>query len=361
MFVRSISLNYFRTYSKKQFDFDESTIAVSGPNGSGKTNLLEAIYLLASGKSFRAELEEEMISENQEIGRAKGRIEKPGSEKSELEIILTRGQIGGEKVSRKKFLINGVSKKMTTYIGHLKAVIFGPWDIDLITGSPGLRRRFLDSLLIQTDLEYHRAFVSYEKGLRQRNKLLENIREAGAPRSQLLFWDKLLIKNGNYLTNKREEFLTFLNLYRPFADWQMNFSSRYDRSPISEARLQQYADDEVAAGVTLVGPHRDDVEFSIDQEGKDRDLSKFGSRGEQRLAVLWLKIGELEFLASSQEDKNDRPILLLDDIFSELDHQHRELVITTIGKQQTFITAADEHLLPGLNNGLQTVKLDNHA
>lgn len=357
MVIRSLNLNHFRTYSKAKFDFTNQTVVVCGRNGSGKTNLLEAIYLLASGKSFRAELEEEMISQDQEIARVNCKIEDPADGKLDLEIVLTRGQVGGEKISRKKFLVNGVSKKMTTFVGNLKAIIFGPWDLDLITGSPGLRRRFLDSLLIQTDPEYHRALVSYEKGLRQRNKLLERIRETGTSRNQLLFWDKLLIKNGNYLSNKREEFLTFLNLYQPFADWKVRFSSRYDRSPISETRLEQYAEEEVAAGVTLVGPHRDDVELFIEKESKNRDLSKFGSRGEQRLSVLWLKIGELEFLAASQEDKNNRPLLLLDDIFSELDHEHRSVVISIIDKQQTLITAADEHLLIGLKNSTQNITI----
>lgn len=357
MFVRSLDLVHFRTYSDSHFDFQSPTIAVSGPNGSGKTNLLESVYLLASGKSFHAELEEEMVRQDDEVARVRGEVETLSGGELNLEIVLTRGQVGGEKVSRKKFLINGVSKKMVTFAGSLKAVIFGPWDIDLITGAPGLRRRFLDSLLIQTDPEYHRALVSYEKGLRQRNKLLERIRETGTSRSQLLFWDKLLIKNGNYLSGRREEFITFLNLYRPFSNWHTNFSACYDRSSISEVRLQQYADEEVAAGITLVGPHRDDVELYVENGTENRDLSKFGSRGEQRLAVLWLKIGELEFLAGRNEDKSDRPILLLDDIFSELDHQHRNIVASVIGRQQTFITAADEHLLSGLKNDIQAVTI----
>ncbi|KKT74409.1 MAG: replication and repair protein RecF protein [Microgenomates group bacterium GW2011_GWA1_Microgenomates_45_10] len=357
MLLNSISLTHFRSFPKSHFDFDGQTIAISGLNGSGKTNLLEAIYLLASAKSFRADVEEEMIQETQEVGHVKGKLYSHDHEKKEIEIVLTRGQVGGEKVSRKKFYVNGVSKQVTNFVGNLKAVIFGPWDLDLITGSPGLRRRYLDSVLIQTDREYHRALISYEKGLRQRNKLLEDIREKGASRHQLIFWNKLLIKNGNYLTNKREEFLSFLNLFKPFLNWQLSFLSRYDRSSISETRLQQYSQEEVAAGVTLVGPHRDNVEFFLERDDHNIDLSKFSSRGEQRLGVLWLKLSELEFLASSQESRPDRPVLLLDDIFSELDHRHRELVITTIGKQQTFITGADDHLFPNFNSKIQLIRL----
>lgn len=362
MLLKGISLQNFRSYKKQKFEFSGKTMVVVGPNGAGKTNLLEAIYLLATGKSFRAELEEEMIAYGEEIARVTGEVGVEGSggkmdqDGVALEVVLTRGEVGGEKVDRKKFLVNGVAKRMMDFVGVFRAVLFGPWDLDLITDSPSLRRRYLDSVLVQRDREYRRALLSYEKGLRQRNRLLERIRDEGAPRSQLLFWDKLLIKNGDYLTRKREEFLSFLGLYRPFVGWETNFIPEYERSTISETRIAQYAEEEVAAGVTLVGPHRDDVEFYIEPSSagvQRRDLSKFGSRGEQRLAVLWLKLGELEFLAES----GPRPVLLLDDILSELDNQHREIVTSILDKQQTIITTADEHSLEVLGEKTQVIRL----
>ena len=345
MILQKLRLQDFRSYRKKEFDFSSKITLVAGPNAVGKTNLLEGIYLLSSGKSFRAGLESEMINHNKEIARVKGRISDGGT--TDLEIILTRGEVGGEKVARKKYQVNGVGKRMMDFVGKLRAVYFGPSDLDLVTGSPSLRRRYLDSVLEQVDREYVRACLSYEKGLRQRNKLLERIREEGLSRSQLLFWDQLLVRNGTFLTAKREEFIEFVNglYFRAFPGFDSgSFQLVYDKSIISPARLSEYADEEVAAGATLVGPHRDDFIFKIkEQESKEaRDLSAFGSRGEQRFSILWLKLCELEFIAQKVKE---RPILLLDDIFSELDHAHRELVLKVIPKQQTIITTADLHLV----------------
>jgi len=335
MIISKLRLQNFRLYSKKEFVFEGKNTLIVGQNTVGKTNILEAIYLLASGKSFRAGLESEMISYDQGIARVKGRIE--SEEMIDLEIVLTRGEVLGEKTAKKKFLVNGVSRRMFDFVGKLKAVYFRPEDLDLVTDSPSLRRKYLDMVLGQVDKEYLRNLLSFEKGLRQRNKLLERIKEEGIPRSQLLFWDQLLVKTGNYLTNSRGEFIDFCNQQLATTNKQPNisgYSLEYDKSVISPARLEEYAVEEVAAASTLVGPHRDDFCFLL----KNRDLHAFGSRGEQRLGVLWLKLAELEFI-SQQTDQ--RPILLLDDIFSELDQEHRELVLDVIGKQQTIITTTD--------------------
>jgi len=339
MRLRKIRLVNFRSYKKKEFDFTSTLVIVVGLNTSGKTNLLEAIMLLATGRSIKAQLENEMITENEVVGRVKGRV--ISSETTDLEIVLTRGEIQGEKVARKKYFVNGVTKGATSFVGNLKAVYFGPADLDLVTGSPSLRRHYLDTVLSQVDREYHRVSLSYEKGLRQRNKLLERIREEGPPaggsRSQLLFWDQLLVRNGNFITLKREEFINFCNNQK-----EKNlslFKLEYDKSIISPSRLADYAEEEIAAGVTLVGPHRDDFQFFL----KSRDLARFGSRGEQRMVVLWLKLCELKFISQKQEI---RPILLLDDIFSELDAQRRRLVLKVIPKHQTIITTADLGQIP---------------
>lgn len=218
--------------------------------------------------------------------------------------------------------------------------------MDLVTESPSLRRKFLDTVLSQVDREYRRSSLSYEKGLRQRNRLLFRIREEGAPRSQLLFWNQLLIRNGDYISAKRGEFVNFVNA-RPALNDQ-RFQMEYDKSAISEGRLAQYKEEEIAAATTLVGPHRDDFVFqkaTSDKKQVIRDLASYGSRGEQRMGILWLKIAELEFI---EEKTGERPTLLLDDIFSELDHEHRGVVMEIAKKQQTVITTADEHFLKGL-------------
>jgi len=358
--IQKLRLKNFRNIEGKLFEFSDKTTVIIGPNASGKTNILESLYLLSTGKSFRARVEEEMVNYDSEVARGKGRLKAEGGV-TDLEAVLTRGLLdigksSPEKVARKKLFVNGIAKRLIDFAGNFKVALFGPWDLDLVTESPSLRRRFLDTVLSQIDREYRRAVLSYERGLRQRNKLLFRIREESLPRGQLLFWDKLLIRNGDYLTRTREEFVDFINQSPPLDD--QIFSVEYDRSAISEARLEQYADEEVAAATTLVGPHRDDIIIKVKgQEGKKRkeyrELARFGSRGEQRMSVLWLKLAELNFI---EEKSGQRPTLLLDDIFSELDHKHREVVMKISNKQQTIITTADPHFLAGYKK-VEIIKL----
>src|SRR3990167_2689892 len=347
MILSKIQISNFRNLKKESFSFSPKTTVIIGPNTSGKTNIFEAIFLLATGKSFKAQVEEEMISYGKEIARVSGDFSKP---KQKLEVVLTRGEITvgqdpekTERVPRKRLMLNGIAKRLIDFAGNFKAVLFGPWDLELVTESPSVRRKFLDTLLSQVDREYRRASLSYEKGLRQRNRILYRIREEGASRGQLLFWDRLLIKNGDYISQKREEFINFTNDKGKLNG--QDFSLDYDKSAISETRLEQYAEEEVAAATTLVGPHRDDYCFRLKKNKRARDLNRYGSRGEQRMGVLWLKLAELSYIEKTTEEK---PTLLLDDIFSELDNEHREIVMKTVGSQQTIITTADPHFVKSL-------------
>ena len=344
MSILKVHITNFRNFDEKLIELSQKITVIVGPNASGKTNLLESIYLLSTGKSFKANIEEEMINHNEELSRIKGKTD---IENGGLEIVLTRGEVTVgdskiEKVARKRLFVNGVGKRLVDFAGKYQVVLFGPQDLDLVTESPSVRRNFLDDVLSQVDREYRRASLSYEKGLRQRNKLLFRIREEGISRSQLLFWDKLLIKNGDYISKRRGEFIDFVNDTKPLDN--QDFELVYDKSAISEARLEQYAREEVAAATTLVGPHRDDFCFRIKGKKTYRDLGKYGSRGEQRMSVLWLKLAELAFI---QETTKEKPTLLLDDIFSELDHEHRKVVMDVVGNQQTIITTADEHYIEG--------------
>ncbi len=325
MGISKLILQNFRSYPKQEFEISPKTVII-GNNGAGKTNIVEAIYLLATGKSFRADLDLEMIRHGEKLCVVSGEICDGG----ELKIVINDGEIRG---ARKRFEVNGVGRRSMDFVGKLRAVLFAPQDLELITGSPSKRRRYLDFVISQMDREYRRCLVSYEKGLRQRNKLLDMIREGRAQRSQLYFWDRLLIKNGEYITLKRGEYL-------------IAAMCDYDKSVISEARLKQYEHEEVMAATTLVGPHRDD--FVILKDG--RDVSKYGSRGEQRMMMWWLKQKEIDFLVTKgQSDKGaEWPVLLLDDIFSELDHEHRGEVAEYVRNYagQVIATEADEHLLP---------------
>ncbi len=341
--IQKIHLTDFRNFKDKIFEFSPKITVIIGPNASGKTNILESIFLLSTGKSFKARLEEEMINYGREIARVKGKLLSADI----LEIVLTRGEINigttrSERVARKRLLVNGVGRRLVDFVGNLKITLFGPWDLELITQSPSTRRKFLDTVLSQVDREYRRASLSYDKGLRQRNRLLFRIREQGISWSHLMFWDNLLVKNGDYIGSKREEFIKFINESKDFEG--QDFSVIYDKSAISQARLEEYKDEEIAAATTLVGPHRDDFIVHLKKGSKPRELDKYGSRGEQRMGVLWLKLAELSYI---EEVTSEKPTLLLDDIFSELDHEHRDIVMNLSKNQQTIITTTDPHFVEG--------------
>lgn len=362
MLLKKLTISNFRNFKSKTFSISSKTTIIVGPNASGKTNIMESLFLLSTGKSFKARVEEEMISYSEEIARVKGLFEDIQRSKTKLEVVLTRGEITvgedpvkTETAPRKKLLVNGVSKRLYNFAGNFTVVLFGPQDLELVIESPSRRRAFLDTVLSQVDSEYRRASLSYEKGVRQRNRLLYRIREEGLSRSQLLFWNSLLIKNGDYISKKRGEFFNFANETGALDD--QDFSLVYDKSAISETRLEQYSEEEVAAATTLVGPHRDDFRFRLKKKKRSRDLSRYGSRGEQRMGVLWLKLAELTYI---EDQTDEKPTLLLDDIFSELDHEHREVVMRVVKEQQTpqrlrsagqaIITTVDPHFVEGIKN-----------
>jgi len=343
MIIAKVYLSKFRNFSEKLLEFGTVNVIV-GDNGTGKTNIIEAIRLLSTGKSFKASKNEEMLAYDEDLARVKGLL-KDDEEEVKPEVVITKGEIAAgntvKKVPRKRLLVNGVGKRLIDFSGILRTVIFTPEDMELVTATPTVRRRFLDAVLTQVNREYYRSLLSYEKGLRQRNKLLFAIREMGADRSQLTFWDRLLIKNGEYIAEARGGLVDFINDTDSLN--HLDFEIEYDRSVISEGRLAQYKREEVAAVSTLVGPHRDDLIFKVGKDGeKKRELGKYGSRGEQRMGVLWVKLAEMAYVEEKSEGK---PILLLDDIFSELDHDHRDVVMEATEGHQVIITTADPHFV----------------
>ena len=335
MILSDLSLTHIRSYTKRAFTFSPTTTLIIGPNTAGKTNILEAMMMLATGKSFRADRDAEMIQWGEQIARINAQCTMRNDE-TKLEILLT---------PTKQYLVNGIPRRQVDFVGNLRAVLFWPEHLELVTDSPSLRRKYLDGVLVQVDREYRRNLLSYERGLRQRNRLLDLINEGKAHRHQLQFWDQLLIKAGGYITDKRGEFIEFINHYTIYKNYNY-YTIVYDKSVISETRLEQYKDAEVAAKSTLVGPHRDDFKFY--KSYKDyNDLSKYGSRGEQRLAILWLKLAELAYI---ERETGERPLLILDDIFSELDVEHRELILDLLGKQQTIVSSAEEEIVDLFKN-----------
>lgn len=344
MLLKKIYLSDFRNFDQSLFEFDEKITVVVGDNGVGKSNLLESIVLISTGKSFKAGVISEMIAYNKEIARVKALIG-DGEVEVKPEAVLTHGEISAgtrstKKTPKKRLLINGVGKRMVDFASNLRTVIFTPEHMDLVTESPSVRRNFLDMVLSQVDREYHRSLVAYTKALRQRNKLLLQIRDEGIDRTQLTFWDKLLIKHADVIAGRRKDFLDYVGSSNPLSD--LEFEVEYDKSAMSEARLKQYEREEVFAGKTLVGPHRDDFVVRLKENGGYKSLEKYGSRGEQRMGVLWIKLSEMKYI---EEETGTKPLLLLDDIFSELDHDHRDVVMNVVRGHQSVITTADPHFV----------------
>lgn len=338
MYLKNISLQNFRNYTKSEFSFSKDTTLIVGPNTCGKTNIIEAISLLSNGKSFRTDKDIQMIRFGQELGRVRGE-----ADGITLEVVLTQGEVGGKRTMPKKFLLNGVSKTRVDFIGSISSVIFSPLDLEIVIGSPGIRRGFLDEVLEQVDFDYKVAVAEYEKGIRQRNSLLELTRkQLHRDLKQFEYWDNLVIKYGNIITEKREALVAYLNSQNKEI---FDFAVVYDKSIISHERLLEYQEEEKIVGVTLVGPHRDDLVFDMfDNDTQTaRNIKFFGSRGQQRLTVLQLKLLQLAFF---EEKKSETPLLLLDDIFSELDEAHINHVLEMIGKQQTVITTTHKEFIP---------------
>jgi DNA replication and repair protein RecF len=342
MNLKQLKLLDFRSYKNKSLQFSKEINVIWGGNATGKTNLLEAIYLLSLGESFKARKIDEMVRFGNEWGRVSGVVEDGDGEKR-LEIMITKGEINGKRVAKRKFVVDDASKRRVDYVGNMPVVLFRPEDLEILSGSPDGRRSFLDRILFQVDVEYVRSFGVYGQALKRRNKILDAIREGVANKHSLTFWNGLLVKHGQVLTEKRSELIGFINHLWDRSDLFNGLSVEYDKSTISEKRLEQYKNEELAAGYTLVGPHKDDlaVEMKMGQNGKTgkkRDLGKYGSRGEQRMAILALKMGEIYYL---EEQLNEKPILLLDDIFSELDKGHEEEVLRVMEGRQVMVTTAD--------------------
>lgn len=363
MRLERLTLDNFRSFTKQVFHFGQHTIIVA-PNGAGKTNILEAIYLLSTGVSERAGETSQMIRFGQDLSSVAGVIEHNDA-RSELSVVLTPGIYMGKATPKRRYLVDGVVRTRAKFIGKLPSIMFRPEDMRLVEGSPSRRRAFLDEILAMAHQDYARALMVYEASLRRRNKLLDGIREGMVKREQLAYWDQSIIKNGNILSDYRRALLDYLSQVKTsFGEYNLE----YDASTISPSRLLQYETAEVAVGYTLVGPHKDDFKIlstksealnskqipnSSDQIRNGRDLMVYGSRGEQRLAVLFLKLGTLQYI---EEKMGVKPILLLDDIFSELDEQHRIEVVKMTEGRQTIITTTEEVVM-GMVRGAEVLRL----
>lgn len=339
MLIKGLWLQHFRSIEEQVWQFKPGLNVFVAPNGSGKSNLIEAIRLLSTGKSWRTGKTEELIEWRTELARLKSTSLHASGEKVELEQVLTHGQLQGKSTARRTYKINGVGKRRADIVGEMATVLFTPEDMLIFQVGPAARRELLDDILTQTDPKYRRALTQYDQALRRRNKLILQLRDHEASRQDFFYWDRLLIQNGTYLHEQRQTYLNWLQLDPGIRE---KYQLEYDHSIISEARLRQYANQEVAAGHTLVGPHKDDWRIMIERQDEWRDITTYGSRGEQRLSLLWFKLREVEYL---REKLGEDPILLLDDVFSELDDENcRYLLKATKGIQAIVTTVPGQEV-----------------
>lgn len=345
MNIISLTLARFRNYSKRTFQFSPCVVIV-GRNATGKTNILEALYFLSDGVSFRAEKDSDVIKLESDFAKIVGTVENDG-EREILEIQLVKRVSGFGK----KYLVNGISKRQQDFISHFLTVLFAPSDIELLTSSPSPRRRFLDHILIQSDKRYRTSLSLYEKALKNRNRLLRDVKEGKRVfrEDEFEYWNLLLVEHGEVIHNARGALIDYLNGSNKDI---FDFEIVYDHSTFTMERVNKYQETELRTGITLIGPQRDDILFY----NADKQLiSSFCSRGEQRLTILQLKYLEIEYVQSVLQV---RPILLLDDIFSELDQENIDHITQLGMAQQTLITTTHRELIPSkIISGASLIKL----
>jgi DNA replication and repair protein RecF len=330
--------------------FEAGPQLVWGPNAAGKTSLLEAIVLLAWGRSHRTSTEGELVRWGEELARIEARVGRPSTppeDRDTVEVALVRTATGG---ARKRIRVNGVARRAAGLAGVLRTVLFAPEEMLLVAGSPSLRREALDRLAGQRSPAYGRELATYGRALQQRNGLLRAIREEQATRAELRFWDQALLESGAAVREERERLLTALDeplaaAHREIAPdeaaaerLRLTYATNAPQLPGESARdalarrLAETAEKEVWNGTTLIGPHRDDLVFEMG----GRPLASFASRGQQRTAILAFKLAELDLLTALD---GRPPLLLLDDVFSELDPERRAHLVRRItGLPQAFVT-----------------------
>jgi len=319
--------------------------------------------VLATGRSHRTPTDAEMIRWGAGLARVEGIVDGGSAAGgSTVEVALLREGSGSQ---RKRIRVNGVPRRATSLAGTLRVVLFAPEEMLLIAGSPGLRRTALDSLAGGRSPAYAADLATYGRTLQQRNSLLRAIREEQATRDQLRFWDNALLESGAAVVTARLDLLQAIAqplraAHREMAPEEGELTLRYETNApaapgesIRDAlgrRLAETAEKEVWNGSTLIGPHRDDLVFELDQAGTVRDLAGFASRGQQRTAILALKLAELDLLTALD---GRPPLLLLDDVFSELDPDRRSHLVRRIAAlpQALITTTTLDDLDPALRAG----------
>ncbi len=332
MIIKSIDLQNFRNYESLSISFDENVNILFGDNAQGKTNILEAAYMSGTSKSHRSSKDKEIIRFDQPECHIKTIVEKQ-DRTYQIDIHLKQNKTKGIAINKVPI------KKASDLFGLLNIIFFSPEDLNIIKNGPAERRRFIDSELCQLDKIYLSDLTNYNKVLRQRNKLLKDIYFNPSLKETLPAWDAQLIQYGKSVIKARQKFIDELNfivkdIHYKFSGGKEVLKITYEPNIedifFEDQLIRQKAED-IKYAQTSVGPHRDDLKLTIN----DIDVRKFGSQGQQRTSALSLKLSEIKLVENTIHEK---PILLLDDVLSELDKNRQDFLLQAINETQTIIT-----------------------
>ncbi len=344
MRLRNLSVSNYRNYEKLELCFSDkkNVFLIIGRNAQGKSNILEAIYFLALCKSFRQIPSKDLIKWGEDFFRICADIEKD-TEDINLEIVNLM-----KPKNKKAHKVNGVKKSVTDFIGTLNITFFSPDDINMIILSPSYRRRYFDVILSQIDKRYLQNIIKYKKVIQNRNQILKNINRNNAEIDELYFWDQKFIDISYNIVQKRREMIQYYNTYlKDYYSTISNSSSVLElkyksniknlEKDLIQLELKNRLEVDIRLESTLLGPHRDDIEFYLD----DNEMCYSSSRGEIRSAILSLKMIEIQFF---KDQTGYNPVLLLDDAFSELDKERKNKLLQIVNDNQTIITSTTDNM-----------------
>ena len=375
MYLRHLSLTNFRSFTRLDLDLPQRVVLLTGANAQGKTSVLEAIYFLAAFTSFQTSTDRQIVNFHEAknslaVARLVGDYQKARSKhRLEVRLILEPTGVNGQRL-RKEVLLDGVKKPVNEIIGHFNAVVFVPQMAQIIEGAPEDRRRYLNLALAQSTPAYARVLSEYAQALTQRNALLKVLGERGGNSDQLEVWDEALTRLGAQIIVWRIEAVKQIErlaarvhhelthgaeilrlayepaydpLPKPTGQLGLKIDTVIDRSQLDltdiragfKARLRELRSEEIARGVTTIGPHRDDLRFLAN----NIDLGDYGSRGQVRTALLALKLAEVDWM---KERTGEWPVILLDEVMAELDAQRRADLLKYVGaSEQVLFTTTD--------------------
>ena len=332
MVIRSIELQNFRNYEQLEISFDEQTNILYGENAQGKTNVLEAACVSATTKSHKGSYDKEMLRFGQSEAHIRTFVQRKDRD-FQIDIHLKKNHAKGIAINQVPI------KKASDLFGVLNIIFFSPEDLNIIKNGPSERRRFVDLELCQLDKIYLSDLTNYNKVLKQRNKLLKDISFRPDLKETLFAWDEQLVAYGKKIIKRRQEFVQKLNelvydIHKNLSGNREELILKYEpdvEDIFFYDELIRSKEKDIKYAQTSVGPHRDDISFLLNEI----DIRKFGSQGQQRTAALSLKLSEIELVKSSI---GDTPVLLLDDVLSELDSNRQNYLLGSIHDIQTIIT-----------------------